>query len=71
MNKLYQQLNQNKPPIKSPINTQAMVNKLLQSNPKLQPYMDMIRNGANPRDMFYNLARQKGVDPNTFLSQLM
>ena len=71
MNKLYQQLNQNKPPIKSPINTQAMINKLLQSNPKLQPYMDMIRNGANPRDMFYNLARQKGVDPNTFLSQLM
>lgn len=71
MNELYQQLNQNKPPIKSPINAQAMVNKLLQSNPKLQPYMDMIRNGANPRDMFYNLARQKGVDPNTFLSQLM
>lgn len=71
MNELYQQLNPSKPPIKSPINAQAMVNKLLQSNPKLQPYMDMIRNGANPKDMFYNLARQKGVDPNTFLSQLM
>ena len=71
MNELYQQLNPSKPPIKPPINAQAMVNKLLQSNPKLQPYMDMIRNGANPKDMFYNLARQKGVDPNTFLSQLM
>lgn len=64
MNQLYQQLGQNKTP-----NFQAMVNKMLQNNPKLRPYMDMIKGGANPREMFYNLAKQKGVDPETFLAQ--
>lgn len=64
MNQLYQQLGQNKTP-----NFQAMVNKMLQNNPKLRPYMDIIRGGANPREMFYNLAKQKGVDPETFLAQ--
>lgn len=65
MNQLYQQLSQSNPPI----NPQAMVNRLLQSNPNLKPYMDMIRGGANPKEMFYNLARQKGVDPESFLAQ--
>lgn len=67
MNQLYQQLNQSKPNL--PINPQAMVNKMLQTNPNLKPYMDMIRSGANPKEMFYNLARQKGVDPESFLAQ--
>ena len=69
MNELYKQLNQNKP--KLPSNPQAVINKMLQSNPKLKPYIDMIKGGANPKEMFYQLAQQKGVDPNTFLSQLM
>ena len=64
MNQLYQQLGQSKTP-----NFQAMVSKMLQNNPNLRPYMDMIKGGANPREMFYNLAKQKGVDPETFLAQ--
>lgn len=68
MNTLYQQLNS--PQATPPINPQVMINKLLQSNPKLRPLMDMIQHGANPKDLFYNLARQKGVDPETILSQL-
>ena len=35
MNELYKQLNQNKP--KLPSNPQAVINKMLQSNPKLKP----------------------------------
>lgn len=65
MNQLYQQINQT-----AQFNPQVMINKMLQSNPNLRPLMDMIRGGANPRDMFYNLARQKGVDPESILSQL-
>jgi len=67
MNQLYQQLNQNK--VSLPLNPQVAINKLLQNNPKLKPYMDMIRGGANPKQMFYNLAREKGVDPESFLAQ--
>lgn len=65
MNQLYNQLNQNKA-----FNPQTMVNKMLQNNPNLKPVMDMVKNGANPRDLFYNMAKQKGVDPESILSQL-
>lgn len=65
MNQLYQQLSR-----PTSFNPQAMVNKMLQNNPNLRPYMDLIKNGANPKDMFYSLAQQKGVDPETILSQL-
>ena len=65
MNQLYQQINQT-----AQFNPQIMINKMLQNNPNLRPLMDMIRGGANPRDMFYSLARQKGIDPESILSQL-
>lgn len=65
MNQLYNQLNQNKA-----FNPQTMVNKMLQNNPNLKPVMDMVKNGANPRDLFYSMAKQKGVDPESILSQL-
>lgn len=33
--------------------------------------MDLIRqNGGNAQQAFYNLAKQKGVDPNSILNQL-
>ena len=68
MNPLYQQLNQTG---QTPtINPQAMISKMLQNNPNLKPIMDLVKNGANPKDLFYNLARQKGVDPESILSQL-
>lgn len=65
MNQLYNQLNQNKS-----FNPQNMISKMLQNNPNLKPVMDMVKNGANPRDLFYSMAKQKGVDPESILSQL-
>lgn len=43
---------------------------MLQNNPGLKQIMTMIRNGGNPKQMFYDLAKQKGIDPNTILSQI-
>lgn len=65
MNQLYNQLNQNKA-----FNPQTMISKMVQNNPNLKPVMDMVKNGANPRDLFYSMAKQKGVDPESILSQL-
>ena len=71
MNQLYQELN--------PTNNAALVpqnnylngiNSLLQSNPNLKQLVDVIKKGGNAKQMFFNLAKQKGVDPNTILSQL-
>ena len=69
MNQLYQQLNQNSSP--APQNNFVNgINNLLQSNPQLKQVINMVRNGANPKQLFFDLAKQKGIDPNTILSQI-
>lgn len=71
MNQLYQELNQTSNVAPVPQNNFVNgINNLLQSNPGLKQIMTMIKNGANPKQMFFELAKQKGVDPNTILSQL-
>lgn len=50
--------------------TKAM-EKMLTSNPNFQNVVNYInQNGGDAKTAFYNLAAQKGVDPNTILSQL-
>lgn len=54
----------------SPNPNQAM-QQLLNSNPQYQGIMEYInQNGGNAKSAFYNMAAQKGVDPNSILSQL-
>ena len=62
MNQMYQELNQN--------NYVAQINSLLQSNPKLNQVMNLVRNGGNPKQLFLQMARERGVDPQSFLAQL-
>ena len=70
MNQLYQELNQqNSAPVPQN-NLVNGINNLLQSNPNLKSIMDMIRKGGNPKQMFFEMAKQKGIDPNTILSQI-
>jgi hypothetical protein len=53
---------------KDPMGT---INNMANSNPQLQQVMQYIQqNGGNAKQAFYNLAQQKGVDPNTVLQQL-
>lgn len=54
----------------SPNPNQAM-QQLLSNNPDYQNVMTYInQNGGDAKSAFYNLAAQKGVDPNSILSQL-
>ena len=54
----------------SPNPNQAM-QQLLSNNPDYQNVMAYInQNGGDAKSAFYNLAAQKGVDPNSILSQL-
>lgn len=54
----------------SPNPNQAM-QQLLNNNPQYQGIMEYInQNGGNAKSAFYNMAAQKGVDPNSILSQL-
>ena len=70
MNQLYQELNQQSSAPVPQNNLVNGINSLLQSNPNLKSIMDMIRKGGNPKQMFFEMAKQKGIDPNTILSQI-
>ena len=70
MNQLYQELNQQSSPAPQNNNLVNGINNLLQSNPNLKPIINAIRNGANPKQMFFEMAKQKGIDPSLILSQI-
>lgn len=53
-------------------NPSAMIQTLLNSNPNFQSVMSFVNQqyGGNAKAAFYDLAKQKGVDPNQVLSML-
>lgn len=52
-------------------NPDAAMQQLLASNPGFQNVMSYIQaNGGDAKTAFYNLAAQRGVDPNSILKQL-
>lgn len=57
--------------IRTSPNPNKLMQQLLNSNPQYQGIMQYInQNGGDARSAFYNMAAQKGVDPNSILSQL-
>ena len=79
MNNLYQQLmgNQSNPmkqmlnAIRSSKNPQQLFMNMAQQNPQMKQVLNMIQtSGKSPKDLFYQLAQQKGVDPNQILNML-
>ena len=82
MNKLYQQLNQqsSSAPLSEAVelnrtvqqasNPNVILNKLIQSNPRLKMAYNLVQqSGGNAKTLFYQLAQQKGIDPNSILNQ--
>lgn len=52
-------------------NPSAMLNTLLSQNPNYGYVMDLInKNGGNAKAAFFNLAKEKGVDPNSVINML-
>lgn len=82
MNNLYRQMNtknllsnnnlqQTVNMMKTMRNPQAMLNQLSQSNPQVKELMTMLQtSGKSPKDMFYQVAQEKGVDPEEVLNML-
>ena len=47
------------------------INQIAMRNPQMQQVMSVInQNGGNAQQAFYNMAQQRGVDPNVILQQL-
>lgn len=66
MNNLYSQLNK---PL--PSNPQQMLMNLAKHNPQMKQIMNMLQtSGKTPKELFYELAQQQGVDPEQILNML-
>lgn len=50
-------------------NPQAALNMLAQKNPQMAQVMQLV-GGRNPQEVFYEMCRQKGVNPDDILNQL-
>ena len=52
-------------------NPQMAIMQMAQNNPNMKQALDYINaNGGNPKDAFYKLAKEKGVDPDSILNSL-
>lgn len=50
-------------------NPQAFLQQVASQNPQFAEIMQMC-NSRNPKDLFYMMCKQRGIDPNTILNQL-
>lgn len=52
-------------------NPNMMISQLMNSNPQMKQVMDLINSaGGDPKRAFYELAQQKGVDPQEILDMM-
>lgn len=57
--------------IQNSANPQKMLNELICRNPKMKDVMNIVQKyGNNPKDAFYALAKEKGVNPDEVLNAL-
>ena len=57
--------------VKNSPNPNAAMQQILSSNPQFQNVVNYInQNGGDAKTAFYNMAAQKGIDPNSILSKL-
>ena len=48
-----------------------MQNAFMQNNPQIKQAVDYVQaHGGNPKDAFYALAQERGIDPNTITSMM-
>lgn len=54
--------------VKGSKNPDAMIQFLMTSNPQFKDAMNFVRqNGGSPKDAFYALAKQKGINPDEII----
>lgn len=52
-------------------NPQELAKQMMSNNPQYKQVMDYIKaNGNDPKEAFYKMAKEKGVDPNEILNAL-
>lgn len=77
-NQITQNLSSTIKPIKQLANTvkmaqnpQLFLQNMINQNPQMKEVMQLVNNsGKSPKELFYTMAKQKGVDPEIILREL-
>lgn len=57
--------------VRSASNPNIMLQNMIQSNPQMKQVMDIVnQSGGDPKQAFYKMAEQKGIDPEQVLQML-
>lgn len=51
-------------------NPMQMIQKMAQANPNMQQVLNMLNNGANPQALFYQMCKQRGINPDEFIKNI-
>lgn len=51
-------------------NPMALFQQMAMRNPQMQPILNMLKGGMNPNQIFNDLCRQKGINPQELLNML-
>lgn len=68
-NPLLQDTQNNNFPSRTSVNPMQAIADFVNSNPQFRPIFDRLKNGENPKDIFYSICREKGIDPMNILNQ--
>lgn len=51
-------------------NPMQMFQQIAMKNPNMQPILNMLNNGANPQQLFYQMCKQRGINPDEFIKNI-
>lgn len=43
---------------------------MAKNNPNMQPVLKLLDNGMDPKDIFYKMCQQRGINPDEFLKNI-
>lgn len=58
---IYQMLSGNSNPMQ-------LLNNMAKNNPNMQSIIDLLNRGANPKEIFEDMCKQRGINPNEFIN---
>lgn len=56
--------------IKGARNPQVILSQMASNNPQMKSVLDMVQTGGDPKQIFFNACKQKGIDPEQILSAM-
>lgn len=52
-------------------NPMEVFTNMAMQNPQLQPVLNLIRSGGNPQQIFMNMCKERGINPQEFLNTFL